>query len=148
VKATGISLRILYAIVAFPLGAIAGYVLMLQFLLRAGWMFHDPHPSMRGFGYFMMSLASAAVLAITASMTALTMPWVRPRKEAGRTGRAIVAVTLTILAFLVLIGQGHALAFVLALVSWLAAASFLTFVRCGVLDSELDLAGDELDRMT
>jgi hypothetical protein len=136
--ATSLPARIGYAIVVLPLGAVLGYVLALKLLIKFGSVFQDPHSSMEGFGYFMMSLASAATFAATASLIALTLPWKRPIRDNGKAGRIVVSVVLLGLAFLILAGQGHALIFVLTVIGWLAVLFYLTYVRCGVLDSKQD----------
>jgi hypothetical protein len=93
---------------------------------------------MQGFGYFMMSLASAATFAATASLITLTLPWKRPIRANGKVGRVVVSVVLLGLAFLILAGQGHALIFVLSVVGWLAVVFYLTYIRYGVIDSKQD----------
>ena len=133
--ATSLPARIGYAIVVLPLGAVLGYVLALKLLIKFGSVFQDPHSSMQGFGYFMMSLASAATFAATASLIALTLPWKRPIRDNGKAGRIVVSAVLLGLAFLILAGQGHALIFVLAVIGCLAVVFYLTYVRYGVLDS-------------
>ena len=82
--ATSLPARIGYANVVLPLGAVLGYALALKLLIKFGSIFEDPHSSMQGFGYFMMSLASAATFAATASLIALTLPWKRPIRANGK----------------------------------------------------------------
>ena len=137
-SATSLPARIGYAIVVAPLGAVLGYVLALKLLIKFGSVFQDPHSSMQGFGYFMMSLASAATFAATASLIAVTLPWKRPIRANGKAGRVVDSVVLLGLAFLILAGQGHALIFVLTVIGWLAVVFYLTYVRYGVLDSKQD----------
>ena len=93
---------------------------------------------MQGFGYFMMSLASAATFAATASLIALTLPWKRPIRANGKVARVAVSVVLLGLAFLILAGLGHAPTFVLTVIGWLAVVFYLTCVRYGVLDFKQD----------
>jgi hypothetical protein len=133
--ATSLPARIGYAIVVLPLGAVLGYVLALKLLIKFGSVFQDPHSSMQGFGYFVMSLASAAILAATASLIALTLPWKRPPKANGKVGRLVISVVLLGFTFLILAGQGQAPIIVLTVIGWLALVFYLTYVRCGVLDS-------------
>ena len=90
---------------------------------------------MQGFGYFMMSLAAAATFGITLLLVFLTLPWTRPVRPTGMGGRLTISVILVLLAFLILIGQGHALIFVIVLTGWLAALAYLTYVRHGILDT-------------
>ncbi len=135
---TSLPARIGYAIVVLPLGAVLGYVLALKLLIKFGSIFEDPHSSMQGFGYFMMSLASAATFAATASLIALTLPWKRPIRANGKVARVAVSVVLLGLAFLILAGLGHALIFVLTVIGWLAVVFYLTCVRYGVLDFKQD----------
>ena len=120
----------------FPLGALLGYILMLKLLIAMGGIFHDSHPSMQGFGYFMMSLATAAVMGLTVSLAVLTMPWIRPAKSDGKGIRIALSLLLLFFTFIVLTGQGNALIFVLGIVLWLAIVLWLTFVRCGLLDED------------
>ena len=103
-----------------------------------GSIFQDPHSSMQGFGYFMMSLASAATFAVMGSLVAITLPWKRPIKASGKVGRIVVSVVLLGIAFLILAGQGHALIFVLAVIGCLALMFYLTYIRHGVLDAKQD----------
>jgi hypothetical protein len=117
---------------------ILGYVLALKLLIKFGSIFQDPHSSMQGFGYFIMSLASAATFAATASIIALTLPGKRPIRENGKVARVVVSAVLLGLAFLILAGQGQALIFVQAVIGWLAVVFYLTYVRYGVLDSKQD----------
>jgi hypothetical protein len=124
---TSLPARIGYAIVVLPLGAVLGYILALKLFIKFGSIFQDPHSSMQGFGYFMMSLASAATFAATASLIALTLPWKRPIRANGKVGRVVVSVVLLGLAFLILAGQGHALIFVLSVVG-LAGCSVLSYL--------------------
>jgi hypothetical protein len=138
VTATSLPARIGYAIVVLPLGAVLGYVLALKLLIKFGAVFLDPHSSMQGFGYFMMSVASAIAFAATASLIAVTLPWKRPLRANGKAGRIVVSVMLLGLAILILAGQGHALIFVLIVIGWLAVVFYLTYIRCGVLDSKQD----------
>jgi hypothetical protein len=132
--ASSLPARIGYAIIAFPIGAILGYFIMLQLLLRIGSIFKDPHPSMQGFGYFMMSLAAAATLGLSLSLVALTLPWYRPSAKTGRTMRIVLSALVVFFAFIVLSGQGNALIFSMAVSVWLALVLSLTFIRHGVLD--------------
>jgi hypothetical protein len=137
-SATSLPARIGYAIVVAPLGAVLGYVLALKLLIKFGSIFQDPHSSMQGFGYFMMSLASAATFAVMGSLVAITLPWKRPIKASGKVGRIVVSVVLLGIAFLILAGQGHALIFVLAVIGCLALMFYLTYIRHGVLDAKQD----------
>ncbi len=133
-SASSLPARIGYAIVAFPIGAILGYFLMLQVLLRIGSIFQDPHPSMQAFGYFMMSLAAAATLGLSFSLVAITLPWCRPSAKTGRTTRIVLAALVVFFPFVVLSRQGNALIFSMAVSLWLALVLSFTFIRHGVLD--------------
>jgi hypothetical protein len=127
--ATSLPARIGYAIVVLPLGAVLGYVLALKLLIKFGSVFQDPHSSMQGFGYFMMSLASAATFAATTSLIAVTLPWKRPIRANGEVGRVVVSVMLLGFSFLILAGEGNALIFVLIVIGWLAVVFYLCTVR-------------------
>jgi hypothetical protein len=85
ISATSLPARIGYAVVSFPVAALAGYLLTLKLLIKFGSIFQDAHPSMQGFGYFMMSLAVAATFGLTAFLMGLTLPWKRPVKAQGKT---------------------------------------------------------------
>jgi hypothetical protein len=134
VTATSLPARFGYALVAFPVGAVLGYILMLKLLFKIGFLFQDPHPSMQGFGYFMMSLAAAATMAITASLFALTLPWIRPARSQGVVPRTIASAVFVLIAFFILAGQGHAPIFVFAVTGLLVGMLYITYVRHGVLD--------------
>lgn len=135
-SAYGLFARLAGAVVFFLLGALLGYILMLKLLIAMGGIFHDSHPSMQGFGYFMMSLATAVVTGLTASLAVLTMPWIRPVKSDGKGIRIALSLLLLFFTFILLGGQGHALIFVLGIVLWLAIVLWLTFVRCGLFDDD------------
>jgi hypothetical protein len=125
-------------VIALAVGAAAGFFGILALLTRTpiGPLFQDAHQSMEGFGYFMMGLAGAASTAITAALIFITLPWKRPLKASGKIGRFVIAALSSLLAFVILIGQGHALAFVLAITIWIALVAYFTYVRHGILDSK------------
>jgi len=133
---TAVSLpaRIVYAVLAFPLGAAAGFYLSTPLFIKLAPLFHDPYPSMEGFGVFVMALGVGAASGLTVFLVALTLPWKRRRKRRGRAGRAIFAALFILLASLFLADQGNALIYDLAIATWLALAMSFTFVRYGVLD--------------
>jgi hypothetical protein len=125
-------------VIAFAIGAVAGFFGTLALLTRTpiGPLFKDAHPSVAGFGYFMMGLAEAAATAVTAALLFITLPWKRPLKDSGTIGRFVIAGLLSLLTFVILTGQGHAPAFVLAITIWIALVAYFTYVRHGILDSK------------
>jgi hypothetical protein len=125
-------------VIALAVGALGGFFGMLALLTRTpiGPLFQDAHPSMAGFRYFKMGLAVAAATAITAALIFITLPWKRPLKASGKFGRVVTSALLSLLTFVILTGQGHAPAFVLAITIWIALVTYFTYVRHGILDSK------------
>jgi hypothetical protein len=134
VRATSLLSRTVYAAIALAVGALIGLLGMSALLTLIGPLFHDAHPGMEGFGYFMMMLAGSAATGITGALIFITLPWKRPVKASGKARRGVVAAMLSLLTFVFLTEQGHAPAFVSAVTVWIALATYFTYVRHGIVD--------------
>jgi len=132
--ATSLPARIIYAILAIPAAGVAAFYASMALLARYAPQFGDSALSPEGYGIFSRSLAFGAVLAFTASLVALTLPWVRLRKRRGRNGRAIFSALFILLISLGFAADHHALVYDAAVAVWLAFTMTFTFVRYGVLD--------------
>jgi hypothetical protein len=133
---TAVSLpaRIAYAAVALPLAGAAGFysaiLLLTKYALRLPAALQDEE----GAGIFILSLALGAVLAFTASLFALTLPWKRLRKRRGRMGRIVLSLVFMLVVTLGFAGLGYGPMYDLAFCAWLTYTVSFTFVRYGILD--------------
>ncbi|MGD0798009.1 MAG: hypothetical protein ABR910_09820 [Acidobacteriaceae bacterium] len=133
-NAKGLPARIAYAIAAVPAAGAAGFYAGVVLLPQLARLPGDLNFRMDGRQTFAACIAIGMLLAFTASLLALTLPWRRHRKRRGRPMRAIISTVIVFVAALIFTQQGHALLLDLALVLWLAYALTYTFVRYGVLD--------------
>jgi hypothetical protein len=133
-KATGLPARIIYSIFGLALGAVAGfYASMWEYpimMLRIQGRDAD----LDGYQIFNLSLGVGAVLAFSAFLVALTLPWKRPRRRGGRGRRFVVAGIFVVLASLAFAGLHHRVIYDLAFAAWLAYMTAYTYVRYGIRD--------------
>jgi hypothetical protein len=129
---TGLPARIFYAAVALPLAGAGGFYAGVWLLPKLADLLQ--HPNADGYRIFNMAVGAGAVLALTAFLIALTLPWKRRKKRRGRPGRIAVACVLVVVASLGFAGLGHRLIYDLVFAVWLAYTVSFTFVRYGVLD--------------
>ena len=133
-NAYGLPARITYAVVALPAVGTAGFYSAMQLLPRLALLFGGHDAALNDSQTFMASIALASLLALTAALLGLTLPWRRRRKRRGRRVRAVVSTVVLFAASLSFAGQGHALVLDLAVVLWLAYILTYTLVRYGVRD--------------
>jgi O-antigen/teichoic acid export membrane protein len=133
-NATGLPARMVYAVVALALGFAAGFYATLWeypiLLLRLQGIDAD----LDGYEIFKVALGVAAVVAFTAFLMALTLPWSRHRRRSGRGGRLAISGVLVVLASLVFAGLHHRVIYDLAFAVWLAYVMAYTYVRYGLRD--------------
>jgi hypothetical protein len=133
-NAVGLPARIVYAAAAFTLAGGAGFYSGIWFLPRLAVLLQHPNAAADGYRIFKMAICIGSVLAFTASLIALTLPWKRRKKRRGRPRRIVLACVLVVIASAGFAGQGHVLIYDLAFAVWLAYTVAFTFVRYGVLD--------------
>jgi hypothetical protein len=133
-SAKSLPARIAYVVAAIPSAGAVGFYLGMVGLPQLARLPGDLALIMDSSQTFDSAIGIGALLAFTASLLALTMPWRRRRKRRGRPMRAIVSTVIVFVASLSFTERGHALILDLALVLWLAFALTYTFVRYGVLD--------------
>ena len=133
-NATGLPARMIYAVVALALGGVAGfYATMWEYpilLLR----FQGIDADLDGYEIFKVALGVAAVVAFTAFLLALTMPWSRHRRRSGRGRRLAISGVFVVLASLAFAGLHHRVILDLAFAAWLAYVMAYTYVRYGLRD--------------
>jgi hypothetical protein len=129
---------------ALPLGGTVGfYAVMLLPKLAAIYPKLDSNlaaylpkldPGGDGYGIFKFALWVGGVVAFTACLMALTLPWRRRRKRRGRALRIALSCVLVVVASAGFADVVHALIYDLVFAAWLAYVMAYTFVRYGVLD--------------
>jgi hypothetical protein len=133
-RGTSLPARIAYVLVALPLGAAAGFYASMQLLPQFTASHPKLDPAMDGGGIFRLALFVGAAVALTASLFALTLPWIRHRKRRGRGWRVGIAGALVMLLSVGFADQGYGLVADLAFVAWLTYSMAFTVVRYGVVD--------------
>jgi hypothetical protein len=133
-SAKSLPARIAYAVAAIPSAGAVGFYFGMVGLPQLARLPGDLALVMDGPHTFDSAIGIGALLAFTASLLALTMPWRRRRKRRGRPMRAFISTVIVFAVSLSFTEQGHALLLDLALVLWLAFTLTYTFVRYGVLD--------------
>lgn len=130
----GLPARIAYAAFALPLAGAVGFYSSIWLLPKLAMLLQHPDAAADGYRIFKMAICIGAVLALTASLIALTLPWRRRKKRRGRLRRIVLACVLVLIVSAGFAGQGHLLIYDLAFATWLAYTVAFTFVRYGVLD--------------
>ena len=130
----GLPARIAYAAVALPIGGAAGFYSSVFLLPRLTATYPQLAGDIDWHGMFNMALGVGAMVAFTASLLALTLPWKRHRKRHGRAWRIGISCVLVVVASVGLAGEGYSLIYNLAFAAWLAYTIAFTYVRYGVLD--------------
>jgi hypothetical protein len=131
---TGLPARIVYTVVVIPAVGAAGFYSSIFGLPKLARLPGDLAIDLEATQIFHASLALAALLAFTAALLALTLPWWRRRRRSGRRVRASISMILVLLGTLSFAEQGHPAFIDLAVAFWLAYITTFTFVRYGVLD--------------
>jgi hypothetical protein len=133
-KLTGLPARIAYTLVVIPAVGAAGFYSGIFLLPKLARLPADLAINLEVTQIFHASLAVAALLAFTAALLTLTLPWKRRRRRSGRRVRASISMILVLLGTLSFAEQGHPALIDLAVAFWLAYVTTFTFVRYGVLD--------------
>ena len=133
-KVTGLPVRVFYAAIALPLGAMLGFVPSMQLLPRLVAKHPQLDPQMDGSGLFKLALWIAAETGLTAFLLALILPWIRHRSRSGRPLRIVLSALTVVVASAAFAGLGHPIAYDLVFAIWLSLLLSYTFVRYGVLD--------------
>jgi hypothetical protein len=126
--------RIGYTAVAMPIGAVAGFYSCMRLLPEYTAIYPQIDPGRDGSGIFRIAICAGAVIAFTASLLALTMPWLRHRKRRGRPSRIVISCVVVSLASIQFADQGFKLVYDLVFAAWLTYTLAFTFVRYGVVD--------------
>lgn len=127
-------LRIAYTAVAAPLGWAVGFYPCMRFLPNFTTSHPQLDPNLDGSGIFNVAICVGAAAALTAALTALTLPWVRHRKIPGRSGRLAFSAVLVVLASLLFADLKFKLVYDLLFAAWLTYLLAFTYVRYGVID--------------
>lgn len=127
-------LRIAYAAVATPLGWAAGFYSCIDVLPRYATRHPGLDPNLDGSGIFRIAVCAGAAVALTFFLVALTLPWVRHRKKAGRPPRIAVSSALVLVGSLLFADLGFRLVYDLLFAAWLSYTLAFTVVRYGVRD--------------
>jgi hypothetical protein len=133
-SAVGLPARIVYAVVALPVGGAAGFYCVVWLLPKMSWLLQIPAIVPENYATFVTALYVGGAVALTASLFVLTLPGKRRRKRRGRTWRIALSSVLVVVASAAFAGLGHTLLVDFAFAAWLAYTVTFTFVRYGVLD--------------
>lgn len=126
--------RIAYTAVAAPLGWAAGFYSCMRFLPVISARHPQLDPNLDGSGIFKIAICAGAAIALTASLFALTLPWIRHRKRPGRPGRIALSCVLVMLASILFADLEFGIVYDLLFAAWLTYLLAFTFVRYGVID--------------
>lgn len=148
-RSTGLPARIVYALVALPVGGAVGFYGTVWIWPPVEKILNDRLEATYDYDVFKAGVAIGVGLAFTAALLALTLPWKRRRRRSGRVARIVVCGVVVLTASLAFAGQGYSVVYDLVFAAWLAYAMALTIVRYGVLDPVRGTVGgpamDEVD---
>jgi hypothetical protein len=133
-NALSLPARIAYTAVAIPLGWAAGFYSCMRYLPGLGGNHPQLDPMMDGAGIFKVAICAGAAIALTVSLFALTLPWIRHRKRPGRPGRIALSCVLVVVASILFADLGFRIVYDLLFAAWLTYLLAFTFVRYGVID--------------
>jgi hypothetical protein len=133
-SAAGLPARIVYALVALPVGGAAGFYFVVWAIPKMSWLLQVPALVPENYTTFVTALYVGGAVGLTASLVALTLPWKRKRKRRGRKWRIALSSVFVVLAAAAFADQGHRLLIDVLFTAWLAYTVTFTFVRYGVLD--------------
>jgi hypothetical protein len=132
--AASLSARLAYTVVATPLGWAAGFYSCMRFLPEFTISHSQIEPNLDDAGIFRIAICAGAAIALTASLCALTLPWIRHRKTPGRSWRLAFSCVLVVLASIFFADLGFRIIYDLLFAAWLTYLLAFTFVRYGVTD--------------
>src|ERR1017187_499159 len=101
--------RIVYALIAVPVGGGAGFYSCMLLSPKLALYFPRLDGGPEGFGVFKIALGVGAALAFTLALLALTLPWTRHRKRRGRTWRITASCIVVVVASAGLSVEGYSL---------------------------------------
>lgn len=133
-KATGLAARVMYAVVALPMGFAAGFYATVWLLPIVAPILAIPSPGAETEDLFRLGLSVGGIVAVPAFLCGLTLPWRRRRHRRGRLWRLVISAVIVVGASLVFAGLGHSLRYDLLFALWLGYTLTLTFVRYGLVD--------------
>ena len=133
-RGAGLAARVVYAVIALPVGGAAGFYGCVRLLPKLVPMLGLPSPEADSEALFQLALSVGAGVALTAFLCGLTLPWKRRRQRRGRGVRIFVTCVLVVVASVAFAGLGHRLVYDLLFAAWLAYLFALTYVRYGVVD--------------
>ena len=134
-NAVSLPARIGYAVVAAPLGWAAGFYLCMRFLPEFATSHAQIDPNLDGSRIFRIALCAGAAIALTASLFALTLPWIRHRKKPGRPWRIGLSCVVVVAGSIFFADLGFRLIYDLLFAAWLTYLLAFTVVRYGVMDA-------------
>jgi hypothetical protein len=126
--------RIAYTAVALPVGWAAGFYSCMRYLPGLSASHPQIDPNLDGSGIFKIAICAGAAIALSASLFALTLPWIRHRKRPGRAGRIAFSCVLVVIASIFFADLGFRIVYDLLFAAWLTYLLAFTFVRYGVID--------------
>ena len=135
-RATGLAARVLYAVVALPVGFAVGFYATVWLLPVAAPILGIASPAAETEDLFRLGLSVGGIVAVPAFLCALTLPWRRRRHRRGRVWRLAISAVIVVAASLVFAGLGHSLRYDLLFAVWLGYTLALTFVRYGLVDQK------------
>ena len=124
---TGLPARTGYAVAALVAGAAIGFYASVWLL---------PKVTSPDADAFTTAIEIGAIVAFTAALLGLTLPWMRRKRRSGRGRRVAISSAIVVIASLLFADQGHAIGYDLAFAAWLSYVMAFTYVRYGVRDRE------------
>ena len=133
-RAKSLPARIIYTVVALPLGGAAGFYFIMLLLPKLVAEYPRLDTGLSGRAEFNLALSVGAAIAFTVGLFALTLPWSRHRKRRGRPWRIVVSCLIVLVASAGFADVVPRLFLDLLFAVWLAYTMAYTFVRYGVTD--------------
>lgn len=141
-KAAGLPARIVYAVVALPVGGAAGFYGSIWLVPKLAQYLFGIDRSAHGLDMFTLCVGIGAAAGFTAFLVGLTLPWKRKRRRTGRDRRIVMGSAFVVMVSAGFSTQHHAIGYDLAFAAWLAYTVAYTFVRYGVFDAGSSSAKD------
>lgn len=133
-NAVSLPARIIYTVIALPLGAEVGFRSCMRLLPEFAVDHPGIAPGMDDSGAFKVAICVGVAIAFSAALWTLTLPWIRHRKRTGRPWRIGLSGAVVVVASVVFADQGFKLIYDLLFAAWLTYMLTFTFVRYGVID--------------